>query len=103
MELSQEEVQALSEYQTGYEMLGEDLALECYLTPEKIIPVISMFSNFCRDAEQLALLRNEAADIPCDRRKIKLRAILLPSHLMIISAGHSYPYAPRRPVRLMTL
>ena len=77
MELSQEEVQALSEYQTGYEMLGEDLALECYLTPEKIIPVISMFSNFCRDAEQLALLRNEAADIPCDRRKNKAAGYII--------------------------
>ena len=30
MELSQEEVQALSKYQTGYEMLGEDLAIEGY-------------------------------------------------------------------------
>ena len=77
MELSQEEVQALSEYQTGYEMLGEDLALECYLTPEKIIPVISMFSDFCRDAEQLALLRNGVADIPCDRRKNKAAGYII--------------------------
>lgn len=71
MELSQEEVQALSEYQTGYEMLGGDLALECYLAPEKIISVISMLSDFCRDAERFALLRNEAADIPRARRKNK--------------------------------
>lgn len=71
MKLSQEEAQALSEYQTGYEMLGGDLAFECYFAPEKIIPVISMFSDFCRDAERLALLRNETADIPRARRKNK--------------------------------
>ena len=71
MELSQEEAQALSEYRTGYEMLGGDLALECYLAPEKIIPVISMLSDFCRDAERFALLRNEATDIPRARRKNK--------------------------------
>lgn len=71
MELSQKDIQALSEYQTGYEMLGGDLALECYLAPEKIIPVTSMLSDFCRDAERLALLRNEAADIPRARRKNK--------------------------------
>lgn len=71
MELSQEEAKALSEYQTGYEMLGEDLALECYLAPEKIVPVISMLGDFCRDTERLALLRNEAADIPNVRRKNK--------------------------------
>ncbi len=71
MELSQEEAKALSKYQTGYEMLGRDLAFECYLTPEKFIPVISMLTDFCRDAEQLVLLRNETADIPCARRKNK--------------------------------
>ena len=36
-----------------------------------------MFSNFCRDAEQLALLRNEAADIPCDRRKNKAAGYII--------------------------
>lgn len=71
MELSQEEAQALSEYQTGYEMLGGDLVLECYLAPEKISPVISMLNDLCLDAEQLALLRSEAADIPHSRRKNK--------------------------------
>lgn len=71
MDLSQEAAQTLSEYQTAYEMLGEDLALECYLAPEKMIPVISMFSDFCRDAEQFALLRNEAENIPRARRKNK--------------------------------
>ena len=71
IKLSQEEAQALSEYQTGYEMLGGDMALECYHNPERIIPVISMFSNFWRDTEQLALLRNETSDIPCARRKNK--------------------------------
>lgn len=71
MELSQEEAQALSKYQTGYEMLGGDLALECYLAPEKIIPVILMLNDFCRDTERLALLRSEAADIPRARRKNK--------------------------------
>lgn len=69
MELSQEEVQALSEFRAGYEMLGGDLALECYLVPEKILPVISMLNDFCREVEQLALLKKEAEDIPCDRRK----------------------------------
>lgn len=72
MDLSQEEVQALSEYQAGYEILGEDLALECYLTPEKIVPVASMLRDFCRDTERLVLLRNEAADIPHARRKNKV-------------------------------
>lgn len=71
MGLSQEDAKALSEYQTGYEILGGDLALECYLAPEKIIPVISMLGDFCWDAERLALLKNEAADIPCARRKNK--------------------------------
>lgn len=71
MELSQDDARALSEYQTGYEMLGRDLSLECYLAPEKLIPIISMFNNFCRDAEQLVILRNEAADIPRARRRNK--------------------------------
>lgn len=77
MGFSREETQALSEYQTGYEMLGGALALECYLAPEKIIPVISMLNDFCRDAERLALLRNEAADIPRERRKNKAMGYII--------------------------
>lgn len=77
MELSQEEAQALSKYQTGYEMLGGDLALECYLAPEKIIPIILMLSDFCRDAERLALIRSEAADIPRARRKNKAEGYII--------------------------
>ncbi len=77
MELSQEETQALSEYQTGYEMLEEDLALECYLAPEKIAPVILMLNDFCRDTERLALLRNGITDIPRDRRKNKAASYII--------------------------
>lgn len=77
MELSQEETQALSEYQTGYEMLGEDLALECYLAPEKIAPIILMLNDFCQNTERLALLKNEITDIPRARRKNKAAGYII--------------------------
>ncbi len=77
MKLSQEETLALSEYQTGYEMLGEDLALECYLAPEKIALVVSMLNDFCRDAERFALLKNETTDIPHSRLKNKAAGYII--------------------------
>jgi len=69
LNLSDEENHILSVYKNGFETIGEDLALECYCNPEKIVPIISMMSSFCDESQRLSQLRSIAETIPFYRRQ----------------------------------
>lgn len=71
LKLSNEENHILSVYQDAFETIGEDLALECYYSPEKIRPILSMLDSFCNETQRLSQLRIIAETIPFYRRRNK--------------------------------
>ncbi len=68
VELSKEEQRKLLKYKEARDILGEDLAFECYFSPEKISPIIQMFSDFSKNTKLGVQLRNLADSIPVQRR-----------------------------------
>lgn len=66
--LSSEEVAALEKYKAAYEVLGEDLVLDCVCSPEKIMPIMTSFYDFYRRNERTHQLEQVLKGIPLMRQ-----------------------------------
>ena len=66
--LSSEELAALEKYKAAYEVLGEDLVLDCVCSPEKIMPIMVSFYDFYRRNERTHQLEQVLKEVPLMRQ-----------------------------------
>lgn len=69
LELSTGDEKILSAYKDSFEIIGEDLALECFCNPEKIVPIVSMLYSFYVEAQRRLQFQSFAKNIITNRRK----------------------------------
>lgn len=67
--LSEKQEKQLADLKRAYDILGEELALECVCSPEKIRLIISAFSTFITKRSRLRELENIFYQIPDHRKK----------------------------------
>lgn len=67
--LSDEELVALEKYKAAYDVLGEELVLDCVCSPEKITPIMASFYDFYRRNERTRQLEQAIKEIPLMRQR----------------------------------
>ena len=65
---SSEELAALEKYKAAYEVLGEDLVLDCVCSPKKITPIMESFYDFNKRNERTHQLEQVLKEIPLTRQ-----------------------------------
>ena len=61
--LSDADQNVLGIYKEAFDVLGEELAFDCYTTPEKTLPLTAMLQEFCRTVHLQNELRLRATNI----------------------------------------
>lgn len=62
----------LTKYKESYDLLGADVVFDCVSSPQKIMPIISAFSNFISETYEHTELYNLLIKLPKNRRKNKV-------------------------------
>ena len=70
--LTVNEKRMLAKYKESYDLLGADVVFDCVSSPQKIMPIISAFSNFISETYEHTELYNLLINLPKNRRKNKV-------------------------------
>ncbi len=68
MEISEEDLILLEKYKDGYNMLGEELASDCMVKPEAILPILDMFIDFKNHMKRYIEVRKLIEALPRPRK-----------------------------------
>lgn len=58
----------LGAYKEAFDILGEEMACDCYTAPEKILPLATMLQEFCRTIQLQNELRSIISKLPMSRQ-----------------------------------